>query len=540
MSELRFEAQRLASPDDLVGALLVGSVEDLFPDGTIASSERDDAKAGPSFAAAVGEAVHCASVAGRERLEAVREGRGLVVSTGQQPQLFGGPLYVLYKGLTAVREASEIERRTGLPCLAIFWVAADDHDWEEVASVDYLDRDENLRRLKLPPTENRASRSVGPSLLPDSIHVRVAEFLAEVETDSPGAAWVDVLRDAYSPGRSFTEAFITLASSWFRDLPIAFLDAAHPDVRRASVPLLTEVIERDDQVRRALGQGAAAVEELGFEPQLAYMELAIPMFRDGGHERFRLRAGQDDIRVDARGTRSSRGDLIAEIQAEPGRFSPSAALRPVLESRLLPVARTVLGPGEIAYWAQLHPLFSLLDAKMPAIRPRDSWLVIETRVERLLGKVGISAEEARDPEAARRRIIEENRPTPVVERLTEIEEGLGREYEALAAAVGRELPGLRSAVGKSRKRASDALGELRRTVDRAVADRESIVLGQLDRIVSHLYPGGVPQERRIPVSAFVSKHGDGFLDAARRAAEVGPGGNPVLRTDAVAGTPPPE
>lgn len=540
MSDLVFEAERLAPAGGLVARVLSGDAKGLFPEDTLSSRGARDAVACRPVAAPVGEALHCVSEAARERLEAIREGRGRVVTTGQQPQLFGGPLYVLYKGLTAVRAAAEIERRTGRPCLAVFWVAADDHDWQEVASVEFLDRDERLRRLTVAPTGGRARRSVGPSPVPDSIGSVVGEFLGALETAPTGEAWAAALEEAYVPGRSFTEAFIEVAGSWFRDLPIAFLDSAHPGLRRAAIPLLLEVIERDDEVREALGLGAKAVEESGFEPQLTHMKPAIPVFRDGGLERFRLRAGPDGIQVDSAGEHASKHDLAAEIEAEPGRFSPSAALRPVLESWLLPVARTVLGPGEIAYWAQLQPLFDRLDVRMPSVQPRDSWRVIETRVQRLLEKVGISAEEAHHPEHVRRRILEANRPASVVERLSDLDERVVREFDALASAVDSELPGLRSAVGKSRKRARGAVRELGNTVDRVVADRERTVLGQLDRIVAHLYPEGDPQERRIAAHAFLASHGRRFLDAACHAAEIGRESGAGPPGSGVAGDPAPE
>ena len=540
MSDLVFEAERLAPPGGLVDGLISGDVEGVFHESTLASRGTDDRGVCRPVAAPVVEALHCVSSAASERLEALREGRGRVVTTGQQPQLFGGPAYVLYKGLTAVRGAAEIERRTGEPCLAVFWVAADDHDWQEVASVDFLNRHESLRRLTVAPTEGRDGRSVGPSQLPDSIGSLVEEFLDSLEMGPTGEPWADSLAEAYVPGRSFTEAFMAVAGSWFRELPIAFLDSAHPAIRRASTPLYSEVIERNDEVREALGHGALAIEKLGFEPPLTHMEPAIPVFRDDGLARLRLRADTGGIRVDSAGAHVSARDLVAEIEAEPERFSPSAALRPVLESRLLPVARTVLGPGEIAYWAQLRPLFERLDVPMPPIQPRDSWRVIETRVQRLLDKVGISAEEARRPQAVRRRILEAKRPAPVMEHLTALEERLVREFDALASAVDSELPGVRSAVGKGRKRARDAVRELSGTVDRAVADRERIVLGQLDRVVTHLYPEGDSQERRIATSAFLALHGRRFLDGAYRASEVGPDPGAGPPESGVAGAPAPE
>jgi uncharacterized protein YllA (UPF0747 family) len=64
-----------------------------------------------------------ASGAAGERLARVAAGRGVVVTTGQQPGLFGGPIYTWSKALTALALADEIEAVTGIPAAPVFWGA---------------------------------------------------------------------------------------------------------------------------------------------------------------------------------------------------------------------------------------------------------------------------------------------------------------------------------------------------------------------------------------------------------------------------------
>jgi len=165
MTPLAFEPERLAGPGGLVADLLNGDPEALrlFPPGVL------DATVAPVVPDPANEcripkqAFVGVTAPGRERLGRVISGDGIVVSTGQQPQLFGGPLYVLYKALTAIHTASVIEKQLGRSCLAVFWVAGDDHDWKEVASIGLLDREERLRRVAIVPVEAR--RRDRPSVL---------------------------------------------------------------------------------------------------------------------------------------------------------------------------------------------------------------------------------------------------------------------------------------------------------------------------------------------------------------------------------------
>jgi uncharacterized protein YllA (UPF0747 family) len=207
-------------------------------------------------------------------------------------------------------------------------------------------------------------------------------------------------------------------------------------------------------------------------------------------------------------------DWLALLEAEPERFSAAAALRPLLESWLLPVARTVLGPGEMAYWAQLGPLFDLLDVKMPQITPRSSWLLIEPRVERWLDGVEASAEDVVDGgTSVERRITRESRPETIengLERLrTEVETTLAE----LERASSVEIPGLESAFGKARKSFDATLAGLERTIDGRVRESRGTRLDRVRRAADLLYPGGQPQERVDSPFSFLVRYGPSFLTA---------------------------
>jgi uncharacterized protein YllA (UPF0747 family) len=212
------------------------------------------------------------------------------------------------------------------------------------------------------------------------------------------------------------------------------------------------------------------------------------------------------------------------LATDPDRFSAAAALRPVLESWLLPVARTVLGPGELAYWAQLGPLFDLFDVEMPQTAPRRSWIVVEPRVDRWLRGIGAQVEDLADGgEALARRVTREGRPEAIgegLERLTaDFEENLAR----LETAAGAELPGLGSAFGKARKSVANTLAALERTVDGRIREAQGSSLDRIERAAALLYPGGQPQERADSLFSFLARYGPSFLTAVAAAHGIPPG-----------------
>lgn len=530
----RIARRRLAGPGGLAGDALEGveSASRLFgwppgpvPDAAVAGR----AGSGSPLPA---EAFVATSEGAAARLERIRAGQGVAVTTGQQPGLFLGPLYTLYKALTAVRVAEEIERRTGRPALAVFWVASDDHDWEEVAACRILGVDEALLTLRLAPPPGRAGRSVGPTALP----AEVADLLARLRSEAGGAVvgtpppWLDALRDAYRPGRTFAAAFVAALAAALRGRDAAILDSAHPALRAEAADLYRGIVRAPGRVIEAMTAGREAVRAAGYEPSLTPPPDGLQIFYDdetGRQHVLRSGAeGQGEQAFEIGDTVLAREDLLRRLEETPGAFSPAAALRPVLESRLLPVAATVLGPGEIAYWAQLRPLFETLDAPMPAIVPRDAWTLVEPRVDRLLDKLDLDVETVEaEGEGIDDRWIARARPPAVARGLSNLEARLGEAFATLEGAIDRELPGLRSAAGKAEHRARQAVDELGRTVDARVRERESIALDQAARVRAHLLPDGRPQERTVAAAQFLARHGRPLVDDLLRAARVaGPEG----------------
>lgn len=523
----RIVSRKLAAPGSLAGDALAGlpAAAGLFdaPPGRLPADMATGASVHSQLPAT---AFTTTSGSAAERLDRILAGEGHLITTGQQPGLFLGPLYTVYKALTAVRLAGELERRTGRPALAVFWVASDDHDWDEVASCRIVDAEEELVTLRVDPPPGWEGRSVGSAPLPPAATDLLRQFGAEAGGVVAGSAprWLGALCEAYEPGRSFGEAFARTLRAALEGLDLAILDSAHPAVRAGATPLYRRIVEAPEMVAEAMLTGLRSVREAGYEPALTPPSEGLQIFHDDGEARRHvLRADHAFVAGDAA---LGRRELLARLDAAPEEFTPAAALRPVLESRLLPVAASVLGPGEIAYWAQLSPLFAALDVRMPVIVPRDAWVLVEPRVDRLLDKLGLDvATVEREGNGIDDRWIERSRPPGVRDGIAALERDLADGFERLETAVDRELPGLRAAAGKAAHRALQALEELGRTVDAAVREHESVALAQAARIRAHLIPGGGAQERTVAAAQFLSRHGRALvrdlLEAARVAAPQG-------------------
>lgn len=497
----------------------------LFPEGAKGPVDGNRGRASRVPASAFG----LTDAASRDELERILGGEGFFVTTGQQPVLFLGPLYVLYKALTAVSLATELRERLEVPVMALFWVGSDDHDWEEVGASRLLDTENRLRTVRLEAPPGREGRAVGPSELPEAVE----DLLDDVDEILPDTEFSDthlrLLRDRYRPGHALGAAFGRSLAGLLEERPLAWLDSAHPEVREASAPLLLRLLEERDEVAEARAAGHQRVERTGYAPQLHLMEDGLPLFvdRPGGRRRVRVAETGDgtEVRLGGDGERLAPAELAAELEERPERFSPNVASRPVLESWLLPAGAAVLGPGEVGYWAELGDLFGWAGVRMPRLVPRLSAVVVEEKVGKVLRKLDAGPEAFEDGgEELVRRVTERGRPAEVEAALEAARRSVVEAFGEVEEAVEERLPGIRSAVGAARHEALQALSGLEGAVDDRVREQQEVVVAQIRKAAVHLFPGGRPQERVLSPLYYLVRYGGAFLRRVEGAARDRPEG----------------
>jgi bacillithiol synthase len=458
-----------------------------------------DARIG-DWAAALRPAL-AASGAAAARLERSAAGRGVVVTTGQQPGLFGGPLYTWHKALTALALADAVERATGIPAAPVFWAATYDADFAE-SSASYVILNGALERLQL-PLPDRADLSMRDTPLGD-----VAPLLRALELACGAAVAheaLDAARAAYQPGETIGLAYVRLLRALLEPLGIAVLDAGHPAVRRAVRPFLQRALERAPAVDAALHAREEELRAHGFEPPVAHVRGLTTVFRYADHARTRIPIAQ-----------AAATDAEAELE-------PNVVLRPVAERAILPTIAYVGGPGEVAYFAQATAVARALDAAVPLVVPRWSAMIIEPHVQRLLARHHLVPDDLRDPHAAESRFARRQLPAAVRTALTAYASGAKELNDALKRAVAADssTPLVPDAVLEGvRNTIAHRLERLERRLLAGAKRRDAATMRDIAIARASLHPLGKPQERVLNFIPLLARHGAPLLESMRaRAAE---------------------
>jgi bacillithiol synthase len=473
------------------------------------------------LAAALGRANRSYGHPGADRLERLlADPETAVVATGQQPGLFGGPLYTLTKMIAAVRWAEAIEAE-GRPAVAVFWVATEDHDWDEVSNAAFLAPD-GLRRFDLGPDPDPllpvGMRTLGPRI------GEIFDGLAELRSGDRFDDWIERLRRVWRPDARFGEAFARWAVDLLGEGCPLLLDSMDPGVKRAEAPLLARLVEERAAWEEASAAADAAVEECGLPLQVQPQRGASPLFALRAGERRRIEWRGADGYV-LRGTDEVRpvSDLLAAIEENPGVVSPGVLARPAIQDAILGTDVLLLGPGEVSYIVQATATYRVLGSDPeapggafagggPGVALRPQTLVLESHQREKLEEVGVPlAALLGSEEALERRLADENGAGFVAlarERIETALDDLRRE------AVGLD-PNLERPAEKTSENVLRALETFEGKTTAAAARRDEVRHRRIEKLREVVRPGGTLQERAVSASHFPGKYGDRLVEAIR-------------------------
>lgn len=428
------------------------------------------------------------------RLARVLDHGGVVVTTGQQPGLFGGPVYTWSKAASALAVADTLEEVCGIPTAAVFWAATDDADFEEARRTCVLVGGEDVEVSSPHAPHPGTPASCAPL---GDLAEQLALLRAAAGSHADSRA-LDAAQAAYGvPDRTVGGAYVELLRSLLAPLGIAVLDAAHPAVLRASEPVLTQARERAEEIARAIALRTRELRTAGFTPQVDEVDgLSLVFHREGTVKR-RL--------------------TVAEAAASSGGVhTPNVLLRPIVEREILPTVGYVAGPGELAYFAQLSAVADALQRPIPVALPRWSCTLIEPRVRRLLDRLDITVEAVAHPHALEGRVAR----TALREGTRAALDDLRQRIDALPRAIEAEAAplGLTRAVEGAVHALQHRVDRLERRLAAAIKRRGSAELDAVRALRAALHPCGDRQERRLNILPLLARYGIELLEELRRAA----------------------
>ena len=455
-----------------------------------------------------------ASAQSLENIARFRAGATSIV-TGQQVGLFGGPLFTIFKAVSAVCLAAEA-RSAGFDCIPLFWLATEDHDFEEINHATLLNSNLLLQLLRS-DSERHTDAPISAIRLGNEI-TGLVEEAANLLGDSEA---IEALRDSYRAGERFGDAFARLLAKLFARWGVVMLDASDPELHTIAAPLYAAAVERARELDEALLRRGKELVSAGYHEQVKVTAKSTLLFalHEGARTSVHLN-GQGGFRIANHKLRTE--DLLERVKSEPENFSANVLLRPVVQDYLLPTLAYIGGPAEVAYFAQAGVVYEKLLGHVTPILPRFSATLIEPKLQKLLQRYRIELKDLfHGFDALREKLAEHSLPPDLHESFDNAEKSLAQSLASVRAALERLDPTLVKAAERAASKMHYQLGRLRGRAARAQTLRSEIVDRHTVQLSSALFPRKALQEREIAGIYFLARHGTQLLDRFYAAAESG-------------------
>ena len=440
-----------------------------------------------------------------QAIEKIRDENSMVVVTGQQLTLFGGPLFTVFKILSAIHYAKKWEAEYERPFIPVFWIADEDHDYEEIAELGILQND-SLKKVFLEKS-TQSDKRVAEIEIDNNFKEFKEEILErQFDTDFTDQLWRQ-LDECYQEGATLGKAFGKLILSLFEDHGIVLAGTANPAIKEHLSSVMIQSVQSVEKQFQSLEKKTEELLSEGYHAQV-HLQLSNLFWIDEDRNRIKLTYNDRIWTADGSEYSWNSEDLKNEISSNPDRFSPNVFLRPIMQNELLPDFAYIAGPGEVSYYAQMKDFYSEFDQKMPVIMPRFSMTVMESGISRIFEKLPFDLPDYNNRiEDLESEFIDQS-ASPDIEKIFG---GWKEKIENCSADPVNQVKEIDSTLEGSSEKAIATffteLDKLKGKVYRSVKSQEETQLNRIRKIKNNLFPDGNLQEREVAFIYFMNKYG---------------------------------
>jgi bacillithiol biosynthesis cysteine-adding enzyme BshC len=446
---------------------------------------------------------------GLQRIEQLLLPNTFAVITGQQAGLFGGPIYTVYKTVTTIKLAERLKAK--LPqynFVPVFWVEGEDHDFAEMNNISVIDAEAKLTTIEYLPGGEVPQKNLGPigELAFDAaLDQTYLDLTASLQTTEFTDSLLKQLRECYGQGRTFNQGFVAWMNSLFAEYGLTYVSSNDRDLKRLLSPLFVKEVREYPAISQTVIARSAELEER-YHAQVKPKSVNLFLFHKGG--RYLIEPREHDFSL--KGTRHflSKEEMLRIAQETPELLSPNVVLRPIAQDMLFPTVAYVAGPSEIAYHAQLGPVYGSLGVSQPVLYPRASASFVEERIERVMEKYNLPLVAFFDDvNELTSRVLEQISEVKLEQLFSNTTRTVHDALNELKFGLNEVDPTLLGALETARSKVEINIGVLKEKALGAQKRRNETALRQIDRAVSAVLPQGHLQERELSILYFMNKYG---------------------------------
>ena len=409
-----------------------------------------------------------------DQIESLLSPTTFTVTTGHQLNIYGGPLYFIYKMITVINLAKELKaKHPKHHFIPVYWMASEDHDFEEISHVHVFGTKHVWSAEDIGGPVGRMK----------------TEGLSELFATVDGIP--QFMTDAYDQAENLSDATRAFIHHLFGSSGLVCLDADDAQLKKHFAPFVQRELE-DGFSAKCVRKTDCELESAGYKPQIHTRDINLFYMEDGTRNRI-VRDDNGGYKVLGADLRFTSSEMMALLEASPEKFSPNVVLRPLYQEVILPNLSYTGGPAEVVYWLQIKGVFEETGIPYPILIPRNFALVTNGSIAKKQAKLGLSDHDLF-------RSVSDLQQAYLQAQGSEVTLGAEREllvqlHTALDAQANQIDGSLKGWIGAEMSKVSKSLDNIEKRLGKASEQKHETTLGQLEKLKAKLFPNGTPQER---------------------------------------------
>lgn len=447
----------------------------------------------------------------------LRNPNSVVVIGGQQAGILTGPLYSIHKILSIILFAKKQEAELSIPVVPVFWIAGEDHDYDEVNHI-FVEKDHQLEKSIYPEKVLDKRMVTNIEIKKDVLKNWVTDIISSYGETEHTKSLLQFAGAAIEKSVTFVDFFAHITMSLFKEYGLLIVDSGDKGLRKLEKDYFINQIKSTKEITEKVKKKQQELEGIGMTQTIVINDTCANLFYydEVSHERILLDYFPEQKQyVGANGSISFSYDEMLEIASEfPERLSNNVVTRPLMQECLFPTLAFIAGPGEIAYWAELKEVFEHFEMKMPPIVPRLNISLIERNVNSDMEELGLKLEDVLTAGTGKQKelFLDANRDSSFQALFAQTKDQLVKNYLEIEKKTEQHYKGMLPLLKKNESLLLKQIDFMENRLEIALLQKYELVIEKYNRIERKLKPSGSPQERIWNLFYFLNQYGFSFID----------------------------
>lgn len=463
-----------------------------------------------------------------ENIDILKKEDSFTLVAGQQPGIFSGPLYTIYKAISLASVSKMLSEKLNIKIVPVFWNASDDNDIDEIKSINipsgslekisidipgYLSR-LSFSKMVLPVDEyENLVRKLLDSLQETEYKKEIEKFLSRI---------LDIMMNAgKNNGFSVSRFFSAILSHLFSDDGLIIIDPELAVLKKFSRKIIEFDLSKQTEIHGSIDFNSKELTALGYHSQLSLLRDNLDFFLNTKNAREKIKISKRGSffihGYDSKKSEFSLNELKNILFKNINDTALSVITRPLLQDWVLPNIATICGPGEISYFAQIKDVYTFFGIEMPVIMPRLSATIIERKIKESIKKIKLDYETLE--------LFPERQTKAILKNM------IGFDINSFLAELEKEMHELvRNKKETLRKHDIDGDGPFNRIENNLKKEIEilskrilseygrknSFVVDSINKIYNNLLPNKNLQERSVNVFDYINRYGFEIINSIKK------------------------